>query len=82
MIYSLLMVIMMGRILKKCTKNDATKYDAIVLDSYFYIFNRMGTDVYLMNDIWSRMRNLTGYTLQTWYIPEKAAAKKRSGDKK
>ena len=60
----------------------AKKYDAIVLDSYFYIFNRMGTDVYLMNDIWSRMRNLTGYTLQTWYIPEKAAAKKRSGDKK
>ena len=82
MIYSLLMVIMMGRILKKCTKNDATKYDAIVLDSYFYIFNRMGTDVYLMNDIWSRMRNLTGYTLQTWYIPEKVAAKKRPGDKK
>lgn len=81
-VYSLLMVIMMGRILKKCTKNEATKYDAIVLDSYFYIFNRMGTDIYLMNDIWERMRNLTGYTLQTWYIPEKIAAMKRSGDKK
>lgn len=81
-VYSILMVIMMGRILKKCTKNDATKYDAIVLDSYFFIFNRMGTDIYLMNDIWDKMRNLTGYTLQNWYIPEKINAKKRPGDKK
>ena len=81
-VYSILMVIMMGRILKKCTKNDATKYDAIVLDSYFFIFNRMGTDIYLMNDIWDKMRNLTGYTLQNWYIHEKINAKKRPGDKK
>lgn len=82
-IYSLLMVIMMGRILKKCTRNDATKYDAIVLDAYFYIFNRMGSDLYLMNDIWKMMLNLTGYTLQTWYIPEKIAAnKKKDGGKK
>ena len=81
-VYSILMVIMMGRILKKCTKNEATKYDAIVLDSYFFIFNRMGSDIYLMNDIWDKMRNLTGYTLQNWYIPEKINAKKRPGDKK
>ena len=79
MIYALLMVIMMGRILKKCTRNDATKYDAIILDAYFFIFNRMGTDLYLMNDVWKLMYNLTGYTLQTWYIPEKNAQKKKPG---
>lgn len=79
MIYALLMVIMMGRILKKCTRNDATKYDAIILDAYFFIFNRMGTDLYLMNDVWKLMYNLTGYTLQTWYIPEKNVQKKKPG---
>ena len=35
-----------------------------------------------LNDIWDKMRNLTGYTLQNWYIPEKINAKKRPGDKK
>ena len=62
-VFSLLLSVMMGRIMKKCTGNNQTKYDAIILDSYFQMFCRLGMDIYVMNDIWVMMKPLVKYIL-------------------
>ena len=62
-VFSALLAIMMGRVMKACTENNATKYDAIVLDSYFQIFCKLGTDIYLMNDVWMTMKPLVIYIM-------------------
>ena len=64
-VFSLLLSVMMGRIMKKCTGNNQTKYDAIILDSYFQMFCRLGMDIYVMNDIWVMMKPLVKYVLDT-----------------
>lgn len=63
----LLLVILMGRIMKALSKNDRTKYDAIMLDSYFQLFCRMGTDIYIMSDIWNMMKDFVLYALGHYY---------------
>ena len=51
-VFALVLSILMGRVMKKCTENTATKYDAIILDSYFKIFCSLGMDIYTMTEIW------------------------------
>ena len=61
--FSTLLVILMGRILKKLYGNHQDKYDAITLDSYFQIFCRMGMDIYIMQDFWTMMKDFVQYTI-------------------
>ena len=63
-VFSVVLAIMMGRIMKRCTENTATKYDAIVLDSYFQMFSKLGMDIYVMNDVWLILKPLVLYILQ------------------
>lgn len=74
-IFSLMLLILMGRILKKLTSNTATKYDAIHLDAYFTIFCRMGTDIYVMTDVWLLMKDFVKYVLDTYYTADKKVMK-------
>lgn len=67
LVFGLLLVILMGRVMKTLSKNDMTKYDAIMLDAYFQVFCRMGTDVYIMRDIWNLMKDFVQYTLEHYY---------------
>ena len=64
--FSLLLLILYGRIMKKLTKNNMTKYDAIMLDAYFECYCKMGTDIYLMNDVWLIMKDFVSYAIDTW----------------
>lgn len=50
--FSIVLLIVMGRIVKRMTTNTATKYDAICLDSYFQLFCKLGTDIYSMTEVW------------------------------
>ena len=70
-IFAMLLLILMGRVLKKYFSNSMTKYDAIALDSYFRIFCKIGTDIYIMQDFWNYMKEDVKYALDTWYLPEK-----------
>lgn len=63
----LLLVILMGRVMKALSKNDRTKYDAIMLDSYFQLFCQMGTDIYIMSEIWNMMKDFVLYALGHYY---------------
>lgn len=67
LVFGMLLAILMGRVMKALTKNDMTKYDAITLDAYFQLFCKMGTDVYIMRDIWSLMKDFVQYTLDHYY---------------
>ena len=66
----------MGRVVKALTKNNATKYDAIMLDSYFQLFCRMGLDIYIMQDMWALMKDFVEYVVRTYYRPATDAANK------
>lgn len=63
--FALLLSILMGRVMKKCTENSSTKYDAIVLDSYFQMFCKLGTDIYSMNAVWLMLKPLVQYVIET-----------------
>lgn len=68
-IYGLLLMILMGRILRKCTRTNVTKADVIILDAYFQIFCDMGTDVYMMRDVWNMMKDFVKVVLDKFYRP-------------
>ena len=72
-VYATLLVILMGRILKRCTRNTSDKYDAITLDAYFQLFCKVGTDIYVMRDIWNMCKDFVKYTLDHYYLPGKNA---------
>lgn len=74
--FAMLLLLAMGRVMKALSKNDADKYDAITLDAYFQVFCKLGTDIYLMTDVWGMMREFVQYFLDTWYLPEKSKVKK------
>lgn len=63
-VFALVLSILMGRVMKKCTENTATKYDAIILDSYFKIFCSLGMDIYTMTEIWELVSPLVKYLLE------------------
>lgn len=70
-VYSTVLLILMGRIVRKLSNHDCTKYDAIVLDSYFQIFCRLGTDIYVMSDIWYTVHKLVEYILTNVKLDQK-----------
>lgn len=72
LIYGLLMMILMGRILRRCTRNEVTKADAITLDAYFQIFCNMGTDLYVMQSFWDLMKDFVKEVLDKFYLPAAA----------
>lgn len=74
--FSLLLLIVYGRIIKKLTANDRTKYDAILLDEYFVLYCSIGTDTYLMDDVWTIMKPFVKYAIRNW--PRPAARSKRT----
>ena len=67
-VFSNLLLILYGRIMKNLTSNTSDKYDAIMLDAYFQIYCQICGDIYLMNDIWLMMRDFVEYTITTWCI--------------
>lgn len=64
--FSMLLLILFGRIMKRLSTNSITKYDAIMLDAYFQCFCKMGSDIYLMNDVWVMMKDFVEYAIKTW----------------
>ena len=81
LIFGLYTVILMGRILKRCTKTNATKSDAITLDAYFQIFCNLGTDLYMMTDVWNLMKDFIQFTMDRFYLPS-AKIQKEKDEKK
>lgn len=85
-IFGMMLCILMGRILKRCTKNDANRFDAITLDAYYKIFCNLGTDVYMMTCIWNMMKPFICYLLDRFCVQvtseeiekEKAKQQKRA----
>ena len=73
--FGLLLLICYGRILKKLTASTATKWDAIELNAYFNCWGRLGTDIHLMNDVWTIAKPLVTYALQNW--PEQSPKRPR-----
>lgn len=69
--FSMLVVILMGRVMKHLSKHNAEnpKRDAILLHSYFTIFCKMATDVYIMEDIWAMMRSGVEWAVNSLYLP-------------
>lgn len=65
--FAILLLIVYGRIMKNLTKNTATKRDAILLDEYFVLFCSIGTDSYLMDDVWTIMKPLVAYAINNWH---------------
>lgn len=72
LIYGLLLMILMGRILRRCTRNEVTKADAITLDAYFQIFCNLGTDLYMMQAFWDMMKDFVKVVLDKFYLPAAA----------
>lgn len=64
--FSMLLLILFGRIMKRLSTNNITKYDAIMLDAYFQCYCKMGSDIYLMNDVWVMMKDFVEYAIKTW----------------
>lgn len=56
-IFADVVLIVMGRIMKRATRNISNKYDAIELDAYFRMFCRLGGDLFIMNDIWNIVKD-------------------------
>jgi len=69
--FSMLLLILFGRIMKRLSTNNITKYDAIMLDAYFQCYCQMGSDIYLMSDVWLMMRDFVEYAIKTWPKPKK-----------
>jgi len=80
-VFALLLVILMGRILKNLTK-DPNKYNAITLDSYFRLFCRLGTDLYVMEDVWTMLRDDVRWILESFYEPQKIEYQRSESRKK
>lgn len=67
--FAILLLILYGRIMKKLMPLDQTKYQAIELDMYFTMYCKLITDVYLMDSVWSMMRDFVEYALRNWPAP-------------
>lgn len=68
--FAILLLIIFGRIMKKLSPVDQTKYQAIELDMYFVMYCKLVTDVYLMNDVWTMMKDFVEYAIKTWPKPK------------
>lgn len=71
MIFSIMVLLIMGRIMKHYMTPTMTKYDAISLDSYFRIFCQMGTDIYILTYFWNLTKDYVEYVYRNYYLTEK-----------
>ena len=69
LVFSLLLTILMGKVVRKLTKGSHDKFDAITLDSYFQMFSKLGTDIYLMNKTWLMMKEHVHEIMDKYYVP-------------
>lgn len=69
--FSMLLLIPFARILKKCTRVDATKYDIILADAYYRLFCQMCGDLYLTADIWQICKPLVEHGIKNWPAPRR-----------
>lgn len=67
--FAILLLILYGRIMKKLLPLDQTKYQAIELDLYFTMYCKLVTDVYLMDSVWTLMKDFVEYALKMWPAP-------------
>lgn len=67
--FSMFLLILFGRVMKNLTPNDQTKFQAIELDLYFQCYCKLATDLYLMNDVWSMMKEFIEHAVKTWPMP-------------
>ncbi|MCM1531897.1 MAG: hypothetical protein NC114_06455 [Ruminococcus flavefaciens] len=68
--FAMMLLILFGRIMKKLSPNDQTKYQAIELDMYFTMYCKLITDVYLMDEVWYMMMPFVKYAIETWPAPK------------
>lgn len=61
--YSMLLLILFGRVMKRLGDRNVTKYNAIMLDGYFTIFCRIGSDTYMMSDMWNTCKDFVEYCI-------------------
>ena len=66
--FSMLLLILFGRVMKKLGDRARSKYDAIMLDCYFACFCKMGTDIYMMSDVWNMCKDFVVYCID--HYPE------------
>lgn len=69
--FSIVLLILMGRIMKALTKKAITKSSAIELDAYYHIFCKLGTDIYTMSEIWDIIRPLVKHICENVTFPRK-----------
>lgn len=65
-VFATVLIMVLGRLVKTYTKNDATKFDAISLDAYFQLACKLGTDVYVMTDVWNVCKPFTDFIVSKW----------------
>ena len=64
--FAMLLLITFGRIMKKLSPVEQTKYQAIELDLYFTMYCKLVTDVYVMNKVWTMMKDFVEYAIKAW----------------
>jgi len=64
--FAIMMLIIFGRIMKKLGDRGSTKYDAIMLDSYFRILCEMMSDIYITSDIWEISKDLIIFCIKNY----------------
>lgn len=62
--YSMLLLILFGRIMKKLGNKGESKYDAIMLDCYFKCYCTMATDIYMMTDMWNICKEFVAHCIE------------------
>ena len=75
--FSLFLLILYGRLMKKLADRDSTKYNAIELDAYFELYCKLALDIYLMKDIWDLMSDMVTKAVKSWPIPKKPVKGKK-----
>ena len=71
MMFSMILLLVMGRIVKKFSSADTDKYGIITVDAYFQLYCKLGLDIYIMTDVWSLLKDDVQYFLDHYYLPEK-----------
>lgn len=69
--FSMILLILFGRVMKRLGNKGLTKYDAIMLDCYFNCYCRLGTDIYMMTDIWNMCKDFVEHCCKTYVKPKK-----------
>ena len=69
--FATILLILMGRVVRKLATHECSKYDAIVLDSYFQMFCHLATDIYIMSEVWELLSPLVVHLINTVKLDQK-----------